>query len=373
MPDTHTKISIIGGGASVSLLLAHLARGTKKLSVDVYDRTGRFARGIAYSTTRMCHLLNVRASNMSGIEEDRGHFASWAGGFGYAPTDFVPRKLYGDYLQSLWDEASRVLSINKIKADIQQASGEGIWVQATGNVRPLAPAVSGNPKFYFADPWALPDDLKFLQNIALIGSGLTAVDAILSLEDMGFKGVVTILSRHALLPLPHTTPQSWVTGVKPGLSPLQILKILRAEAANTQGVEWQAVIDSIRPLTNDIWAEFTDAQKFQFQRHLYTLWGVHRHRMAPQIAKTLERIKPSFVKSRVKLIEDGIKITADDNQIYTADAVINCMGYRYSEKGRDYAADYRIGPANFGELFETTAIPEIRAQANVIARKILSA
>ena len=58
--------------------------------------------------------------------------------------------------------------------------------------------------------------------------------------------------------------------------------------------------------------------------------------------------------------------------LLAVEAVINCLGYRYQEEGRKFEPTEKIGPARFGDLFETTAIPEVRAQAAEIAARILS-
>lgn len=386
---------MIGGGAAATLLLAHLAEipEAQGLSIDVYDRTNRFARGIAYSTQRLCHLLNVRASNMSGFEDKKSHFAEWAEPLGYAASDFVPRRIYGDYLEGLWQGAETRLRINPMVADVlSSCSAPGgfeiavdnttyfynLVILATGNVTPLGPKVSEGIQGYYPDPWKLDDiHLQSKKSVALVGSGLTAVDAALSLLDIGFKGDITIFSHHALLPQTHTAPQSWaLSGVKPGDSSLALLRAIRRniDAAAAQGVPWQSVIDALRPLTNDLWQGFSAVHNASFQRHLATLWNIHRHRMAPEIAKTIEDIlgagRLKFVKMRVQSIESAgpeIRIITRDQKTHAFDAAINCMGYRYEERERNFEASHRIGPACFGDLFETTAIPEIRAQARALA------
>lgn len=367
MPQKLPRIAIIGGGASAALILANMKT---KAEIDIYDRADRFARGIAYSTPRMCHLLNVRASNMSAVADDRDHFSRWIAGQGYGPRDFVPRKLYGDYLQSLLDQSGA----RCIRADVRscRARAQGYEVDrkfydyailASGNVRPLAPPVNGSSHNYFADPWSLPDSLKDAKSVALVGAGLTAVDAILSLLDMGFSGPITIFSRHGKLPMVHAETEVWtLKNIAPGMAPSHILKQLRAQIP--QAASWQSVVDSLRPMTNEIWRGWNDRQRSSFMRHAYTLWGVHRHRMAPTVADRIKDADIRFMRQRVQNIADnhiaGIHF----------DAIINCMGYRYDEPGQDFDVSHAIGPARFGELFETTAIPEIRQQAAEIARSI---
>lgn len=371
MLKKHPKIAIIGGGASAVMILANM---NIKAEIDVYDRAGCFARGVAYSTNRLCHLLNVPASQMSALVDDKDHFSHWVAAHGYGPTDFVPRKLYGDYLQGLLDKSGA----HRITANVRSCKAveggyeiEGEFydyaILATGNVRPLSPSIRTHPQNYFPDPWTLPHSLKTSKSIALIGSGLTAVDAILSLLDIGFSGAITIFSRRGLLPKVHTITQPWeLKNVVPNMAPPQILKFLRVnlrEAANA-GATWQSVINSLRPVTNDIWQGWNDRQKSSFLRHLFTIWGVHRHRMAPVVADRIKDADIRFVQQRVD------QISGNEIAGIPFDAIINCMGYRYDEPGNDFNVSHSIGPARFGELFETTAIPEIRQQAAAITKSL---
>ena len=122
------------------------------------------------------------------------------------------------------------------------------------------------------------------------------------------------------------------------------------------------------------WQSWSAAERKHFGKRLMTLWNVHRHRMAPQIAACVAALQK---EGRLHLVKAGVRSVASGPTINTAngpvvvDAVINCLGYRYDEEGRAYIVGERIGPARFGELFETTAIPEIRAQAHALAAALL--
>src|SRR5688572_4897942 len=98
------RIAVIGGGCSAILFAAHFyLQNRGQANVTLYDRSGIFGRGIAYSTQRREHLLNVRAADMSGIANDSEHFVKWLKekNHPYTETDFVPRMVYAEYLQSL--------------------------------------------------------------------------------------------------------------------------------------------------------------------------------------------------------------------------------------------------------------------------------
>lgn len=393
---TTKTIAVIGGGASAALLLAHLARHPQSadLSVDIYDRTGRFARGVAYSTVHDSHLLNVRAANMSAFQEDKDHFANWAAGDGYAPTDFVPRKRYGDYLHGVLSDAAKNMSVRFIEDDVLSATraADGYTLQtakgakkaydavvlASGNVRSLRPKVEEGVTGYYDDPWTADfAALLKARRIALVGSGLTSVDMVLALAEKGYAGEILIFSRNGLLPASHVDPvpfASFLSEADEKQSPLFLLHKIRQTARNSD-VPWQAVIDSLRPHTNTIWQNWTDAQRKSFSRRLLTFWNVHRHRMAPQIAQGVQAMilsgQLSVIKGGVVSVAAGPSLKLVNGEHHAVDAVINCLGYRYDAEGKDFAVSHRLGPARFGDLFETTAIPEIRAQSHALAQDIL--
>lgn len=387
-PPLH-RIAVIGGGASAALLAAALPAGA--IQLDIYDRTGRFARGIAYSTTNRAHLLNVRAGNMSALADDKTHFARWAAAHGYDEGDFVPRALYGDYLEEILSTAAQKFTINLIKADVisvqrdvteYSVNGKNYddVVVATGNVMPLGPRVTGNINGYYAQPWSLTtDDIKQARHIALIGTGLSAVDALLTLSSFGYQGQVSMISRRTWLPATHTAPASWphpplsAEDADKPLSHLIGMIRLHVREAAADNIPWQAVIDSLRSVTNPLWQNFSDAQKGRFTRRLLTLWNIHRHRMAPSIAADVQTWRDAgrlhFIRDSVQDITAG-PVVNGTKATYPFDIVINCMGYRYQEAGRAYDYSHAIGPARFGPLFETTAIPEIRQQAKEIAEAL---
>lgn len=385
----NVRIGVIGSGASSVLLLAALARRGNAFSVDIFDRSGDFGRGIAYSTRHDCHLLNVRAANMSAFADDKDDFANWAAGKGYEPSAFVPRVLYAQYLQDIMAQRQKNLNVRFIKDDIVSSNkaeegyvlkGQAEYgpydhaVLASGNVRPLRPRVEGDVSGYFDDPWSADfSALLKAKNIALVGSGLSAVDMIAALKAKSYAGKISVYSRRALLPAVHTEPCSYPPFLKEtDLSPLALFRAVRREVKRTDA-PWQAVIDSLRGQTNAIWQGWDEARRAAFMKRLFTYWNIHRHRMAPEIAAIVEEMHKTgqveFIKADVRAVKLGPVFVTGAGE-FKADAVINCLGYRYDESGRDYAVSAKIGPARFGELFETTAIPEIRAQAADIAAAI---
>lgn len=395
------RIAVIGGGASAAILAANIAKGVREgaaVEIDIYDRRGNFPRGVAYGTEFSSHCLNVRAANMSAFMDDAEHFARWAAGHsGYAPEDFVPRIVFGKYLDSIVEEAREKISVRVIGADVHacERTAEGfsvvtndgsktydIAVQASGNVRLIQPRCAESVTGYAAEPWFVSsyEDIPQDGRVVLIGSGLSAADAVGSLFERGFDGEIVIVSRNGWMPCGHVPPAKYppfVAEEEIALPPSKMMRRIRAEVrkAAGEGVSWHAVIDSLRGTTNKTWQAWGMRERSIFLRRAFTAWNIHRHRMSPETAARIASYqnagKLRFVKDSVLSVEAPCVVRCAKQDI-AADAVINCMGYRY-EEGRAFDVLHRIGPSRFGELFETTAIPEVRAQAGEIAARILSA
>src|SRR6202034_3280446 len=109
--NRRSHVLVIGGGASGVLFACHLLGDpTRKLTVTLIERRPEVGRGIAYVTADPNHLLNVRAANMSAFPDQPDHFWRWLcaretnGSARYRCPDpfcFVPRNIYGQYIESL--------------------------------------------------------------------------------------------------------------------------------------------------------------------------------------------------------------------------------------------------------------------------------
>ena len=104
------RVVVVGGGFCGVVTAVNLARLTDApLAVSVLNTAHPLGRGVAYGTRRPEHLLNVVARNMSALADQPDHFVEWLGtrsDFAGVPVaelreQFVPRRVYGDYLQAL--------------------------------------------------------------------------------------------------------------------------------------------------------------------------------------------------------------------------------------------------------------------------------
>lgn len=396
-PGRRPSIAVVGGGASAALFVASLAREAVHAApcdITVFDRTGRFARGVAYGTKRPEHLLNVRAERMSAFENEPGHFTDWlaAGSHPFGPGDFAPRVLYGSYLEDVFARAvdgaeTAGWRIVLKTEDVTVPPQADVVVTATGNAFPAAPRGSERLSAedgYYADPFIV--DYGALAaagggSVILLGTGLSMVDAAVSFHLAGFRGRITAISRHGFLPSRHAAPCAWPAFFGPGTFPgtaREALETVRREIdkAGAAGVPWQAVIDSLRPVTNEIWTNWSGAERRRFAR-LLPYWNVHRHRMPPSSADIVDLMMDEGVlairKDRIEGIgrHNGVLSVACAGGAVQADRVVNCLGYR-AAPAADVPGGYALGPALSGTLLETTAVPEIRAQAAALARGIVA-
>ena len=345
---TGRNIAIIGAGFTGSLTALHLVKNAKPGDrIYLIERNAQFGRGLAYSTGNPNHLLNVRAGNMSAYADAPDHFVQWLRKLPKAtramlgeypgPTTFVPRGLYGSYIQQqlgdeLWrgehggnlflvtDEAVAIHHDDGPKRlSVELAVGRRLTVDrvvlATGNLLP------GRSKgAYFSNPWdeaatrgLAPDD-----EVLILGSGLTTVDTIVSLLDRGHQGPIHAVSRRGLLPRLHMAagiddlPRPWrFERPLSGASLSGLLREIRSacKEAARRGEDWRIVVDGLRPHTQRLWREMPQGERARFLRHLRPWWDVHRHRSAPRVmARVLDAIQRRQLAIHAGRVEEIVDI-----------------------------------------------------------------
>jgi len=419
-------VAIIGAGASGTLTAVQFARfATGNARGAIIDAGARAARGLAYGTPYGAHLLNVPAARMSALPGDPEHFLYWLRERvpDAEATTFAPRALYGDYLASLLTEQETQRRVTRVGGTAIGLTRDATWtvhlhdgrtitaksvVLALGNLPPSDPLqLEDPPAEYVRDPWAPGAAIGLSHDAAvlLIGSGLTAIDVAIALRHEGHRGPITMLSRHGRLPQAHApvTPRPIATMPRESVSPRGALRWVRERIA--AGEEWRAVVDSLRPHTVTIWRGWTLAQRSQFLRHLKNLWDVHRHRAAPAVLAELE---VDVLRGRVHSMRPGVVVETSAGTLHVA-RVINCtgpacdyarldlplvvqmrragwlvpdplrLGIETADDGRLIRADgqpvddlYTLGPLRRPSLWESTAIPEIREQAQELAKVLTS-
>lgn len=314
-------VAVVGAGFSGTALTVQLLRRAKRdVSIALIDREDRIARGVAYSAAYKDQLLNVAAGKMSALADEPGHFTDWLAkshGLKDAAQAFLPRHLYGEYLEDALNDAaleSRRATLCRVAglASSLGAQGERIAVEcpsnpaisatlvvlATGNYPPPDPSEmkSAPPHRYIRYPWApgALDAIGAHDVVLILGSGLTAVDQIFTLKNRGFRGTIHILSNRGLLPRSHEMSAVWPCdweSVDAGNIRVLVREVRRQIACAAEaGVGWRAVVDSLRRHSQGIWNSLPLAEQRRFLRHARSYWDVHRHRVSPEVHGALREL-----------------------------------------------------------------------------------
>ncbi|MBC8024466.1 MAG: hydroxyacylglutathione hydrolase, partial [Steroidobacteraceae bacterium] len=307
-------------------------------------------------------------------------------------------------------------------------------VLATGNPSPAClPGLEQlcGSDVYEPDPWSLgrPGG-RDLENVLLVGSGLTMIDAALRLAAVRPRvRRIHVLSRHGLLPHPqvtHATAQR-----KPEPAPLDeaagsTRKIMRAFRTLTRetaaaGGDWREVLALARARLPTLWIGLSTLERARFLRHVRSHWDVHRHRVpaGPLAAvRNLERLGVLEVHAgrivSARAVDGGVEVTwlprgEKRTRAWIVDRIVNCtgpdaraerstdpfiaslisagfvradalaLGLEIAADGRPVGRDgttvdrlWYLGPWLRARDWEATAVPELRDHAARLAQRILS-
>lgn len=297
-----------------------------------------------------------------------------------------------------------------------------------------APDALAGSAFFVADPWA-PGALEVVRrdrrgpaDVLVVGTGLTMVDVVLSLSGPGNRADRRLLavSRNGRLPRRHL--------LEPGLAvipdiddwPHDLDGILERgrqhllEVRATTG-DWRPAVDGLRFRMAELWARLDEDARHRFLAGTAGAWGVLRHRMPPTSAVLIDalattgrlQVAAGEVADAEPLPRGGLAVTLADGTRHEVGWVVNCtgpghdirrlsnpllddllrdrpggalgevttagMGFRTTDgrlAGRDRrsaAPVWVLGALRRGELWETTAVPEIRIQARAVATSVLDA
>ena len=316
-------LAVVGAGFSGLATLANLLEswGGAPLRVAWLERSGRFGPGVAYGARSHLRLLNVRASGMSAQAQEPEHFIEFARFYSDASEqpcgqDFLPRALYGRYLEAWLDRCERAAAhsaqVLRLRAEavrlrapdgqspacLELADGgrvhAGRVVLALGNAAPARPAwladlgPAGDPRV-LTNPWdeAALAAVRPGERVLVLGTGLTAIDSILDLAPRLAGGHILALSRRGLIPRVHRDlrglPETPALVLEPEeqRSVLALLRGLRRRIREQQqrGGDWRQVVDSLRAHTPQLWAGLPLEQRARFVHRLAAFWDVHRHRL----------------------------------------------------------------------------------------------
>ncbi|MGY0557433.1 FAD/NAD(P)-binding protein [Lysobacter sp. A421] len=454
-PTLSVDVAIIGGGAAGVMTAIHLLRlAATPLQVVLVEPAAMLGEGVAYASRAAEHRLNVPVQRMSAFvdrPEDfldfmLEHHGSTDRSAGSLAASYAQRRHYADYLRDRLRQAGtasvaqlevvhdRAVAMTGSGPDwrVRLASGATVCtrnvVLAMGNtMRPLpALGVDALSVGQYLEAWQYESIVQLRRDadIAIIGSGLSMADVVLSLHAGGHRGRIHVLSRHALMPLPHADTHGaadFDPATLLALSLRQRLKALRGHAANAiaRGEAWQGVIDCIRPHVQALWQSLSVTDQRRFLRHVVRQWDVHRHRIAPDVHTTIDALRACgqlrLHRGRLQAATstaDGVRLEVQradgDARMLKVDHLVNATGVEtravsmrnvllqgllatgvavpgphgigidtaangevIARDGAVQATVLALGSLRIGSLWESLAVPELRSQSEAIARKLL--
>jgi uncharacterized NAD(P)/FAD-binding protein YdhS len=204
-----------------------------------------------------------------------------------------------------------------------------------------------------------------------------------------------------------------------------LVKLINKHIKNVKkyGISAEPIIDSLRPYTQKIWNKMSKDEKTIFMSKLRHLWGVARHRIPQHIYEKIQKFrldnKLNIISGRLLNIDDfesyvGVEFFDKKNNKTTKlkfSRIINCTGpntdisqqndndflknclingiikqddlklgicantktYQViNSENKTFDNIFTIGSLLKGELWESTAVNEIRNQSVVITKKIIN-
>ncbi|CUA92994.1 FAD/NAD(P)-binding protein [Comamonas thiooxydans] len=404
------RVAVVGGGSVATSFIFHLVRARQsaqsavhELDVLVFESNETIGRGAAYANDADTNLLNVTAGSMSIAEDDRLHFFRWLqrhsithfNGTEIAHDSFLPRPLFGQYLEDVYQETcaigttlgvhirhirETVLDVEagkpngyKITTDKQRHLAEHV-VLSIGNLASNTFETLRGEAGYFDSPYPVRTLVKGIAadaTVCVLGTSLSAIDAVVALVDAGHTGQVYCVSRNGRLPSVRGLKNRSVT-----LSPrllaalsagnlndrqltlseairllademthhgIDFSEVVKLQApppnassyldeeislSSTRPRQWQSLGNALNAVVDAIWQQLDDLERERFDATLRSIWMARRVTFPIENAKKLQAllrteqlqvqqgfqsVKPNSESGRqysIKL-QDGSEIEAD--------------------------------------------------------------
>lgn len=298
-----------------------------------------------------------------------------------------------------------------------------------------APSVAWAPEAmqasdrFVADPWS-PGVLDRVTaercgDVLVVGTGLTMVDVASTVAaEACHDRLVHAISRSGRLPHRHA-PEAVDPAVPDvtdwGHDLTSIVDRTREHLRDAEAAtgDWRSGVDGLRHRVQDLWGRLSEDDRREFLRSHAGEWNRVRHRIpapsAERIAELRRQGRLTIGAARVtetRALPRGLRVWLSDGTVRDVAWVVNAtgpdsdvrrsgdplvadllrprdggalavcatagMGFRTRDgrlldsRGHAPAPIWVLGALRRGELWESTAVPEIRVQAAAIAREVAS-
>lgn len=356
------KIAVVGGGsvgiAYFTQLIDEAVRQDlgHRLEILIFEAQPTTGPGYAYQADFECNLLNTRADAMSAVAGDKRHFIRWLEQHGPAhatdfpntvidENEFLPRSLFGRYLAHQYQQALTLayqhgIQVTRIATTVTDLMAlydqrpcldteDGTAyvldrvVLSMGNLPSTTFAHLHDKRGFFRTPYptrAMVRGIPGKAPVCVLGTGLSAIDAVLSLVEHGHQGKIIVASRNGRLPsvrgvfnqarpLAHLTRTQIdhccranggtlklgdvfsvlrkeveeATGASIDLEQIMnpdagVLDYISSEIAQASNAErlWQSVIYSTNSVIDYVWHRLSRDDKHVFLKTFGSLWSSYR-------------------------------------------------------------------------------------------------
>jgi uncharacterized NAD(P)/FAD-binding protein YdhS len=311
---------------------------------------------------------------------------------------FPQRGVFGRYVAGLVDQARAArpdvtiahhrTSVTGVKAHhdrytIELASDAcltaDILVLAVSHPPPSVPArlaaalAQGAP--IIANPWQ-PGALDTIgpdAGVAIIGAGLTAADAVATLERRGHRGTILMVSRRGLLSRGHAfgdiAKRGFFETAPRERTALGLCRLIRDQVAQAaaEGAPWQAVFDDVRANARRLWMALPEAEQRRIVRHIRPYWDVHRFRVAPQVEAAMARLRATGALTSLAASVQGADWDGATLTLHLRPRGTSADGIISRTVG---AVVVTTGPAHGSALIVNPALADLERQGLICADRV---
>ncbi|QFY63672.1 hypothetical protein FZ934_25930 (plasmid) [Rhizobium grahamii] len=436
------RFAVVGRGFSgMTMAIALMKTVRTPFHLQLFDPNSSVSGGQALSSARALTILNTRVRDLSVSLGDNDDFNDWlcsntefraavpAAIPGFRQI-FVPKEIFSDYVYQRFSEALSarqditVQVCHEPVVAIRRSHGNRFLLESANPANPLFDTV------ILATGYGLPDAAETEEaaspvraqrlvarpHTILLGSGIRVVDHLLQLRDSGYRGQITILSRHGFLPQSHTPNAAdpvFPADTLPSTLP-EILRFIRSACREAEegGRSWQSVMNGLRKHARSLWRGLPAHQKRQFNRHLRAIYDSHRNRLPEAIYARLQ----SELAGGNTLLRRGVVVRrgfggvffrpagSPSEEIVHAERVLDCrcrgpqmntrllaslldqglampdelsLGLAVDQRGQPCLEDgsvvdglFAVGPLGLGSLPDIDLVPEIVSQAYAVGEHV---
>ncbi|GGX11707.1 FAD/NAD(P)-binding protein [Aquimarina muelleri] len=376
------NICIIGGGASSVLILNRILKKHhefKNTEIVIYETRPAIGPGLAYNENNGYRILNTSPNKMS-IGEDKYDYVSWC--LDQNKNELL-RKTYGKYLEYKFLEICKELhhhniivnakheEVRDIKIQEDKVCIKAVFSNSYYNIGIIASGGIINEPFsflqksdrYFSFLNFLDFD-KILSNnaktVGVIGTGQSAVDVSLMLQNKGYTGKIIMFSKKGVLPkvrpdniltddfneelekLINTNKTSLHDLIKFSTSNIEFgiadeyqdwkKFIKEIEESRKSLPRWNKLMNQFTPHIIQLWSKLSEKDKkifkLKFLETTQRLRGGIPLFSGEKILKLISNEQLNVIKdiNKIEILEDGFSIHHLEGEKFEVDFIINAAG-----------------------------------------------